>query len=64
MIITVNGVRIMTANKLNIELITDSIGERCPPITINNAGGKLDVYKSDVTTTGPISIHLFSKEPT
>jgi hypothetical protein len=56
----VNGVDIPMADKIEIEVETDSAGERLVPVSITNVGGVLSVYKSDVTVSGSISIHIFS----
>lgn len=63
MIIVVNGVTIpldAAHPDLNIQ-VTVSQQETLPQATVNVTGGHLDVYRSKVSLTGDISVHMFSE---
>lgn len=64
--ITVNGVEIPLQSdhyfdQLNILVEFEGQEEALPQVSIDVQGGKLDVYKSRVTTKGSISVHLFGE---
>lgn len=46
---------------IDVRVEVDPAGEKLPEVRIVATGGKLDVYKSRVQTSGNISVHLFAE---
>ncbi len=59
--LTVNGVDIPVTSKLDIVVQVEGIDEILPLATIKVMGGKLDVYRSKVSTAGNLSVHMFGE---
>ena len=61
--VTAGGVEIpMTGNTLVINVEVNDNGETMVPIEIHATGGRLDIYRSQVRTTGNIRYHLLGEE--
>lgn len=59
---TINGVVIPNPESgLNVHCELDG-NEKLPEMNVAVTGGRLDVYKSAVTTQGEVSIHLFQEK--
>lgn len=59
----VNGISVPIADKIEIEVDTAPAGERLPPTSVTVNGGTLSCYRCDLTTSGPLSVHVFGDMP-
>lgn len=59
--IKANGVEVPLNAHIVVVVEVDPAGEVFPPLTITAAGGKLDVYRTQISTTGTVDFHLFGQ---